>query len=212
MNCQEIQQLVEEAIDNRLSGSCAGKVARHLARCASCKALFAAQKSEHAAWFRALNDVSDIPPPATSSAVLAARLASAAVPAAKRAGSIAVPLWVKRAAAITLLCGGAALAAWIGTTMESRHLGGETPTPTPEGEPQVKQTLLAASAAITLAATPALGSSSAEATFDSFSSEFRTSVTAEAGAFLSRYRTIEDSGALASFNSTEPKGLVILFH
>ena len=55
MNCQEVQALVEEAIDNRLSEPCKSKVAQHLARCASCKALFAAEKSEHAALFRALN-------------------------------------------------------------------------------------------------------------------------------------------------------------
>ena len=94
MNCQEIQALVEEAIENRLSASCRRKVNLHLSRCPACRAIFAAEQTEHAAWFRALNDVSDIPPPATPPAVLAARLASAAVPAAKRAGSIAVPLWV----------------------------------------------------------------------------------------------------------------------
>ncbi len=229
MNCQEIQALVEEAVENRLSASCRRKVNLHLSRCAECRAFLAAEQTEHAAWFRALNDVSDIPPPATSSAALASRLAAAAIPAAKRAGSITVPLWLKRVAAIMLLCGGAALAAWIGTTMESRHLGGDSDwdsrhlggetlplapasTPTPEGEPQVKRTLLAATATIALAMPPAQGSSSAEATFDSFSSEFRTSAAAEASAFLSRSRTIEDSDALASFSSTEPQGLIIVIH
>ena len=239
MNCQEVQALVEEAIENRLSASCRRKVNLHLSRCAECRAFLAAEQTEHAAWFRALNDVSDIPPPATSSAALASRLAATAIPAAKRAGSIIVPLWLKRAAAIMLLCGGAALAAWIGTTMESRnlddnglasrspsgdsdwdsrHLGGETlplapaSTPTPEGEPQVKRTLLAATATIALAATPAQGTSSAEATFDSFSSEFRTSASAEAMTFLSRFRTVEYSDALSSFDSREPQGLIIVIH
>ena len=229
MNCQEVQALVEEAIENRLSASCRRKVNLHLSRCAECRAFLAAEQTEHAAWFRALNDVSDIPPPTTPTAALAARLAAAAIPAAKRAGSIIVPLWLKRAAAIMLLCGGAALAAWIGTTMESRHLGGDSDwgsrhlggetlplapasTPTPEGEPQVKRTLLAVTATITLAATPAQGSSSAEATFDSFSSEFRTSATVETDAFLSRYRTVEDSDALSSFDSREPQGLIIVIH
>ena len=229
MNCQEVQALVEEAIENRLSASCRRKVNLHLSRCAECRAFLAAEQTEHAAWFRALNDVSDIPPPATSSAALASRLAAAAIPAAKRAGSITVPLWLKRAAAIMLLCGGAALAAWIGTTMESRHLGGDSDwdsrhlggetlplapasTPTPEGEPQVKRTLLAATATIALAATPAQGTSSAEATFDSFSSEFRTSASAEAMTFLSRFRTVEYSDALSSFDSREPQGLIIVIH
>ena len=235
MNCQEVQELIEEAIDNRLSEPCKRKVAQHLARCASCKALFAAEQSEHAALFRALNDVSDIPPPRLPQAAFASRLVAAMPSLTKRAGHVAMPLWLKRAAALAILCGGAALAAWIGTTMESRqagddmesrhlggdsnwesrHLGGETPTPfpLPEGEPKVKRTLLAASSAIAILSTPpAQGASSAEATFDSFSSEYRTSAAAEATAFLSRYRTIEDSDALASFNSTEPQGLIIVIH
>ncbi len=231
MNCQEVQALVEEAIENRLSASCRRKVNLHLSRCAECRAFLAAEQTEHAAWFRALNDVSDIPPPTTPTAALAARLAAAAIPAAKRAGSIIVPLWLKRAAAIMLLCGGAALAAWIGTTMESRddnglasrspsgdsdwdsrHLGGGTPPIEPEGEPQVKRTLLAASSAIAILSTPpAQGASSAEATFDSFNSEFRTSATDEADAFLSRSRTTKETDALSSFNSFEPKGLYIIF-
>ena len=224
MNCQEVQELIEEAIDNRLSEPCKRKVIRHLARCANCKALFAAEKSEHAAFFRALNDVSDIPLPSLSQSAFASRLVAATPSLTKRAGHVAMPLWLKRAAALAILCGGAALAAWIGTTMESRHLGGdsnwesrhlggETSTPQPEGEPYVKRTLLAASSAIAiLSAPPAQGASSAEATFDSFSSEFRTSATVETDAFLSRYRTVEDSDALSSFDSREPQGLIIVIH
>ena len=216
MNCQEVQRLVEEAIDNRLSEPCKSKVIQHLARCASCKALFAAEKRAHAALFRALNDVSDIPPPATSHSDLAARLVAAMPSLTKRAGHMAVPLWLKRAAALAILCGGAALAAWIGGGFdwENRQAGGETPTPTPqpEGEQQVKRTLLAATAATLLSAPPAQGTSSAEATFDSFSSEFRTSATVETDAFLSRYRTVEDSDALSSFDSREPQGLIIIIH
>ena len=224
MNCQEIQALVEEAIDNRLPEPCKRKVAQHLARCASCKALFAAEKSEHAAFFRALNDVSDIPPPSLSQSAFASRLVAATPSLTKRAGHVAVPLWLKRAAVLAILCGGAALAAWIGTTMENRHLGGDREnrdmesrhlggdTPEPEGEPQVKRTLLAATTAVMLATPPAQGASSAEATFDSFSSEFRTSAAAEASTFLSRFRTTEETDALASFNSFEPKGLYIIFH
>ena len=222
MNCQEVQTLVEEAIDNRLPEPCKRKVTQHLAHCASCKALFAAEKSEHAAFFRALNDVSDIPPPSLSQSAFASRLVAATPSLTKRAGHVAVPLWLKRAAALAILCGGAALAAWIGTTMESRqadmesrHLGGDTflptPSPEPEGEPQVKRTLLAATAATLLSAPPAQGASSAEATFDSFSSEFRTTATFGADSFLSRFRTTEGTDALSSFNSFEPRGLYIIF-
>ena len=223
MNCQEVHELIEEAIDNRLPEPCTRKVAQHLARCTSCKALFAAEKSEHAALFRALNDVSDIPPPSLSQAAFTSRLVAATPSLTKRAGHVAAPLWLKRAAALAILCGGAARAAWIGTTMEShqadmesRHLGGETlpqsSTPQPEGEPQVKRTLLAATAATLLSTPSAQGTSSAEATFDSFSSEFRTSATVETDAFLSRYRTVEDSDALSSFDSREPQGLIIVIH
>ena len=229
MNCQEIQALVEEAIDNRLSEPCKRKVIRHLARCANCKALFAAEKSEHAALFRALNDVSDIPPPSLSQSAFASRLVAATPSLTKRAGHVAVPLWLKRAAALAILCGGAALAAWIGGTIDwesrvpndaengraSRPPDGASPTPSPqpEGEPHVKRTLLAASSAIAiLSAPPAQGTSFAEATFDSFSSEFRTSAAAEASAFLSRFRTVEDSDALSSFDSREPQGLIIIIH
>ena len=224
MNCQEVQALVEEAIDNRLSEPCKRKVTQHLARCASCKALFAAEKSEHAALFRALNDVSDIPPPTLSPKALAARLVESVPSLTKRAGHVAVPLWLKRAAALAILCGGAALAAWVGSSLDwaSRHLGdgdiglasrppgGDTPSPEPEGEPQVKRTLLAASTAVMLATPSSQGASSAEATFDSFSSEYRTSAESGADTFLSRFRTTEETDALSSFNSFEPKGLYII--
>ena len=223
MNCQEIHALVDETIENRLSASYRRKVNLHLSHCAECRAFLAAEKSEHAAWFRALNDISDIPPPATSSAAFAARLVSAAIPAAKRAGSITVPLWLKRAAALAILCGGAALAAWIGgvwtedsePSVVTAARSASAPyqaADVPEGEPQVKRTLLAATTAVMLATPSAQGTSSAEATFDSFSSEFRTSATVETDAFLSRYRTVEDSDALSSFDSREPQGLIIVIH
>ena len=225
MNCQEVQALVEEAIDNRLSEPCKRKVTQHLARCASCKALFAAEKSEHAALFRALNDVSDIPPPTVNPKALAARLVESVPSLTKKAGHVAVPLWLKRAAALAILCGGAALAAWIGSGFDweshqvgdgeiglaSRPPSGDTPSPEPEGEPQVKRTMLAASSAIAILTTPPTqGASSAEATFDSFTSEYRTSAEAGADTFLSRFRTTEETDTLSSFNSYEPKGLYII--
>ena len=222
MNCQEVQALVEEAIDNRLAGPCKRKVTQHIARCASCKALFAAEKSEHAAFFRALNDVSDIPPPSLSQSAFASRLVAATPSLTKRAGHVAMPLWLKRAAALAILCGGAALAAWIGGTIdrESSVPSAAENSPAsrppdgaylqPEGEPQVKRTILAASTAVMLVTPPTQGASSAEATFDSFSSEYRTSADAGADPFLSRFRTIEETDTLPSFNSSEPKGFVII--
>ena len=107
--------MIEEVVENRLSASCRRKVNLHLSRCAECRAFLAAEQTEHAAWFRALNDVSDIPPPASPPAVLVSRLAAVAIHAAKRAGAVFVPSWLKRAAVITILCGGVAFAVWIGT-------------------------------------------------------------------------------------------------
>ena len=215
MNCQEAQDLIEETIDNRLSESCSRKVLQHLARCASCKALFAAEKREHAALFRALNDVSDIPPPATSPAACAARLVASLPSLTRRTGHVAVPLWLKRAAVLAVLCGGAALAAWIGGTIDWEDRAPSdatrTVTPKPEGEPQVKRKLLAASSAIAILAIPQTqGASSAEREFDSFSSEFRTSDADTAAAFLSRSRMAVETAALPSFSSFEPKGLCII--
>ena len=225
MNCQEVQRLVEEAIDNRLSEPCKSKVIQHLARCASCKALFAAEKRAHAALFRALNDVSDIPPPATSHSDLAARLVAATPSLTKRAGHVAMPLWLKSAAALAILCGGAALAAWIGGEWSAQT---ETPVEAPalsplqnhisadqpKGEEEMKPQMMGAVMSVTmaLASPPVHGSSSAEATFDVFSSEFRTSVAAETDVFLSRFRMTADSSALAVFNSTEPQGFIIIIH
>ena len=74
----------------------------------------------------------------------------------------------------------------------------------------MKRTILAASTAVMLVTPPTQGASSAEATFDSFSSEYRTSAEAGADTFLSRFRTIEETDTLPSFNSSEPKGLVII--
>ena len=74
----------------------------------------------------------------------------------------------------------------------------------------MKSTILAASTAVMLVTPPTQGASSAEATFDSFSSEYRTSAEAGADTFLSRFRTIEETDTLPSFNSSEPKGFVII--
>ena len=222
MNCQEVQALVEEAIDDRLPEPCKRKVARHLACCESCKAFFAAEKSEHAALFRALNDVSDIPPPPVGPKTLAARLVKSVPALAKKAGRLAVPLWLKRVAVLAILCGGAAFAAWIGTTvagsrLDDDGLAGRSPSDgnlssTPKGEQQVKRTMLAASSAIAILAVPPIqGASSVEAAFDSFSSECSTTAGAAAGAFLSRYRTTGETDPLPSFSSFEPKGLYLFF-
>jgi len=68
--------------------------------------------------------------------------------------------------------------------------------------------------AATMLATPLASSSanasSAEATFDAFNSCCRTSQEVETEfTFLSRYRTIEDSDALSSFDSRNPTGFIL---
>ncbi len=91
--------------------------------------------------------------------------------------------------------------------------GGVALSATPRRSSQLwKRILLSAIATLVLASIPVQGQSSAEATFDSFSSEFRTSASAEATTFLSRYRTVEDSAALSSFDSREPTGFIIVIH
>jgi len=53
------------------------------------------------------------------------------------------------------------------------------------------------------------GASCAEATFDSFSSAYGGSGEYVPEAFLSRYRTMDDSNALSSFNSHKARGFVM---
>ena len=113
MNCKEAQSYIEEAIDGSLKGSCKRKVDAHLSRCADCRERFAAEKAEHAALFRALKEVSDIPPFPVSDADFTARLLEAVPAATAKAGGVLVPIWLRRAAVFALICGGTALAAWI---------------------------------------------------------------------------------------------------
>ena len=112
MNCKEAQSYIEEAIDGSLEGSRKRKVDAHLSRCAGCRERFAAEKAEHAAFFRALKEVSDIPPAPVSDADFAARLVEAVPAATAKSGGVMVPVWLRRAAVFALICGGAALAAW----------------------------------------------------------------------------------------------------
>ena len=114
MNCKEAQSYIEEAIDGSLTGSCKRKVDAHLSRCADCRERFAAEKAEHVALFRALKEVSDIPPHPVSDVDFTARLLEAVPAATAKAGGVLVPIWLRRAAVFALICGGTALAAWVG--------------------------------------------------------------------------------------------------
>ena len=56
MNCMETRALVEDALDETLSGNQKRALDLHLSRCDVCRAFFAAEKDEHRRWFRAMND------------------------------------------------------------------------------------------------------------------------------------------------------------
>ena len=56
MNCMEAQALVEDALDEALTGNRRRALDLHLSRCDACRAFFAAEKEEHSRWFRAMNE------------------------------------------------------------------------------------------------------------------------------------------------------------
>ena len=56
MNCMEAQALVEDALDEALTGNRRRALDLHLSRCDACRAFFAAEKEEHRRWFGAMND------------------------------------------------------------------------------------------------------------------------------------------------------------
>lgn len=111
MNCQEVRDLIETALDERLSVYDKWRMDLHLSRCRACRDLLAAERAEHAAWFRALNDVSDAPPPQTPADALAARLvASASIP---RQNGFFRFRWRRIAALFLFFLGGFVYASWV---------------------------------------------------------------------------------------------------
>ncbi len=85
---------------------------------------------------------------------------------------------------------------------------------TSTGETQMPVKNIAASAAFaTMFLMPArvssAGASSAEATFETFNSSYGGSGEYAPEAFLSRYRTSDDSNAISSFSSHKPRGFAI---
>ena len=56
MNCMEVRALVEDALDDSLTGNRKRTLALHLSRCDDCRAFFAAEREEHRRWFRAMNE------------------------------------------------------------------------------------------------------------------------------------------------------------
>ncbi len=56
MNCMEAQALIEDALDNSLTGSRKRALDLHLSRCDSCRAFFEREREEHRRWFQAMNE------------------------------------------------------------------------------------------------------------------------------------------------------------
>ena len=56
MNCMETRALVEDALDETLSGNQKRALDLHLSRCDACRAYFAAERNEHRRWFKAMNE------------------------------------------------------------------------------------------------------------------------------------------------------------
>ena len=110
MNCQEIRSSIENIMDGQLPMSKKRRIDLHLRRCAKCRAFCESERLEHATWFRALNDVSDIP---QMSHDVEARFLSSIKPLRTRSFGQFFK-WVRRAAVFMILAGGASYAAWIG--------------------------------------------------------------------------------------------------
>lgn len=111
MNCQEARELVEESIDNSLTGGTRRLLELHLQRCPSCRERFEAERREHVLWFRLSNDVSDIPPPTPGfDERLLAELAGDGWRRRFR-----LPRWARIAAALALIASFVSYAAFVAT-------------------------------------------------------------------------------------------------
>jgi predicted anti-sigma-YlaC factor YlaD len=56
MNCMETRALVEDALDESLSGNQRRALDLHLSRCDKCREFFATEREEHRRWFQAMNE------------------------------------------------------------------------------------------------------------------------------------------------------------
>ena len=106
MNCQETRELIEDALDKRLTGGVKRKFDLHLTHCQNCRRFYEAEQAEHARWFRAMNDIA-ADPPHKLPPDFADRLVAAVV--AKRAAHtpffsrFRIPRWAKIAASLLAL-------------------------------------------------------------------------------------------------------------
>ena len=117
MNCQETRKLFEDALDRRLSGGVKRRLDLHLARCRDCRKFYEAEQSEHARWFRAMNDTEAEPPhslpPDFADRLVAAVAANEAKVKASFFRRLRLPKWLKRVACLAVLLFGVAFAATV---------------------------------------------------------------------------------------------------
>ena len=205
MNCQQLRNRIEDVIDRRLTSEQKVQVDLHLSRCPACRAFVAAEQCEHQAWFKALNDTSDVPKMSDDMMVRLAR----EVRPSRTAGHVALPNWARRAAVWLVLLGGAAAAAWVGSewTTPARQAisikrGGDEMT----AGKTAAATAMAAVATLTAATPPPFyrdGSEPAE--------RAPASSAVSAGAASLDSRTVQSSLSEAIvFSSDEARGLVII--
>lgn len=117
MNCQDARELVEDALDKRLSGGVKRRLDLHLARCRGCHRFYDAEQTEHSRWFRAMNDAEAEPPhplpPDFADRLVAAVMANEEKDKALLFLRLRLPRWLKRAACFAALLSGAAFAATV---------------------------------------------------------------------------------------------------
>lgn len=115
MNCQEVQSLMEDAIDRRLKFGAKRRFDLHLARCSSCRERLAAEQREHTRWFNALNERPScpeaLPPDFADRLVSMVTIASARRPFLQR-----LPRWVRIAASLAVVVSFTAIGSWIAAT------------------------------------------------------------------------------------------------
>ena len=144
MNCQEARDLVEDALDKRLSGGVKRRLDLHLARCHDCRRFYDAEQAEHSRWFRAMNDVAAEPahplPPDFADRLVAAVLANGAAhtPFFRR---FRIPRWLKVAACLLALASFVSFAAVVGLSVTD-----ETP-PQTENQDEAAEVALGATSA-----------------------------------------------------------------
>ena len=205
MNCQQLRSRIEDVVDRRLTSEQKVQVDLHLSRCPACRAFVAAERREHQAWFKALNDTSDVP---KMSDDMMARLAREVRPS-RTAGHVALPAWARRAAVWLALLGGAAAAAWVGSEWT-------TPTPpeasTNRGEDEMTTgnttvaTAMVAVATLTAATPSGLYREGAEP-----AERAPASCAVSAGATTLDSRTVQSALSEAIvFSSDEARGIVII--